>query len=52
MPTRANETLNRSTDSLAGFEEEGFMVVFPFTPIYGARFKAKEQGRNCCQVFQ
>jgi len=36
------ETLNRSTDSLARYGGEEFMVVLPFTPIDGARFKAKE----------
>ncbi|MEH6386059.1 MAG: diguanylate cyclase [Colwellia sp.] len=37
-----NETLNRSTDSLARYGGEEFMVVLPFTPVDGARFKAKE----------
>jgi len=37
-----NESLNRSTDSLARYGGEEFVVVLPFTPIDGARFKAKE----------
>jgi diguanylate cyclase (GGDEF)-like protein len=35
-------SLNRSTDSLARYGGEEFIVVLPFTPIDGARFKAKE----------
>jgi diguanylate cyclase (GGDEF)-like protein len=37
-----NETLNRATDSLARYGGEEFIVVLPFTPVEGARFKAKE----------
>lgn len=37
-----NETLNRATDSLARYGGEEFIVVLPFTPLEGARFKAKE----------
>ncbi|AOW75763.1 diguanylate cyclase response regulator [Colwellia sp. PAMC 20917] len=37
-----NETLNRVTDSLARYGGEEFIVVLPFTPVEGARFKAKE----------
>ena len=37
-----SETLNRSTDSLARYGGEEFIVVLPFTPVDGARFKAKE----------
>jgi len=37
-----NDSLNRSTDSLARYGGEEFVVVLPFTPIDGARFKAKE----------
>ncbi|MFT7429911.1 MAG: diguanylate cyclase (GGDEF)-like protein, partial [Colwellia sp.] len=36
------ETLNRATDSLARYGGEEFIVVLPFTPLEGARFKAKE----------
>jgi diguanylate cyclase (GGDEF)-like protein len=37
-----NETLNRATDSLARYGGEEFIAVLPFTPLEGARFKAKE----------
>jgi diguanylate cyclase (GGDEF)-like protein len=36
-----NETLDRSTDFLARYGGEEFIVVLPFTPVDGARFKAK-----------
>jgi diguanylate cyclase (GGDEF)-like protein len=37
-----SETLSRSTDALARYGGEEFMVILPFTPVDGARFKAKE----------
>ena len=37
-----NSTLNRSTDFMARYGGEEFVIVLPFTPIDGARFKAKE----------
>ncbi|NQZ22741.1 MAG: diguanylate cyclase [Colwellia sp.] len=37
-----NKTLNRATESLARYGGEEFIIVMPFTPIDGARFKAKE----------
>jgi len=37
-----SKTLNRTTESLARYGGEEFVIVMPFTPIDGARFKAKE----------
>jgi len=37
-----NKSLNRTTDSLARYGGEEFIIVLPFTPVDGARFKAKE----------
>lgn len=36
------KTLNRTTDSIARYGGEEFIIILPFTPLEGARFKAKE----------
>lgn len=37
-----NRAINRSTDFVARYGGEEFVVVLPYTPIEGARYKAKE----------
>jgi len=36
------ESLNRETDVIARYGGEEFVIILPFTPLDGARFKAKE----------
>ncbi len=37
-----SSSLNRATDFVARYRGEEFFIAFPYTPLEGARFKAKE----------